>query len=138
MMPSEIKSVDELPLLFSNQSGFAAAIKDFVGMFDREIYDILIFDGKYSAMVAGILADRMHKCVLDAKKLTDSTLAHKGNAIIVSDVLEKGDEQLELIKRVESFGCKVIRVGFIVEDGSFGARKSKILRKYPFEALITL
>lgn len=138
MMVNDLKSYSELPELFSDKEGFASAVKELYGMFDREVYDIIVYSGKYSGILAGTLAGKMGTSVVDASDVSDSTIPGNGKAIVMCDCLRDGKEQLELIQDIESRGCRVIRVGFVVEDTGCGARKSKILKKYPFEALATV
>ena len=138
MMIHDLKSESDLPSLFSDREGYSSAVKELCGMFDREVYDIIVYSGKYSGILAGSLADRMGTCVVEASGVSASTVPKGGKAIMMCDCLKDGKEQLEIIQNVESHGCKVIRTGFVIEDTSCGARKSKILKKYPFEALVAL
>lgn len=138
MIPEDVKSSEDLPALFADPEGYATALKDFVGMFDREIYDVIVFCGTYSGPIAGSVASKMNKCILNASEVSAETLKGKEKAILVCDELKSGESQLKLIQKMESLGCKVIRAGFVIERTACGARKSKILKKYPFEALITI
>lgn len=138
MIPEDVKSSKDLPALFADPEGFAAALKDSIGMFDREIYDVVIFCGVYSGPIAGCVASKMNKCILNASEVSAETLKGKEKAVLICDELRDGESQLKFIQKIESLGCKVIRTGFVVERTACGARKSKILKKYPFEALITI
>jgi adenine phosphoribosyltransferase len=56
--------------------------------------------------------------------------------VIMCDVLATGRSTAAMVRMVERMGGKVVRIGYIAELTSFGARKSKILKGYPFEALL--
>jgi len=138
MKVCDVKSVGDLAVLFSTEEGCSSAIKELFGMFDREVYDVLVHSGRYSAVLAGALANKMGRCVVDASDVSSETIRSDSKAILLCDMLADGQEQLDLIQRIESLGCRVIRVGFVIEDTACGARKARILRKYPFEAMATI
>jgi adenine/guanine phosphoribosyltransferase-like PRPP-binding protein len=67
--------------------------------------------------------------------LCSKVLKQGWRTVLFTDVLTDGQAELGLIKMIEDAGCKVLRIGFIAEDASFNARKSKVLKGYPFEAV---
>ena len=141
MIFSDVKDVKEIPCLLADPEGFQSLIKEFVSMFDREVFDCIITTGRQGHVLGGILANKMNSGIVCAKydnSFCKKSLKSGWNVVIIADTLENGEKQLDLIKKVEECGCNVIKVGFVSEQTSFGARKSRILRKYPFEAAITL
>jgi len=103
----------------------------FMGMLDREIYDCILATDRVAAMFAAIVADRMGSCVVQSPERVG-----KRKAVIMSDSLGNGQFLKECIQMIEAEGGEVIRIACIVEKKDEGARKSKILRGYPFEALV--
>jgi len=139
MIP-EIDDVKKVACVLADPEGFKSVTDEFIGMFDREIFDCIITSGRYGHLFGGILADNLNSCVVcadDSNNFCKKSLKSGWKVIIVGETLEDGTKQLDLIQKIESCECNVIRVGFISEQKSFGARKSKILRKYPFEAVYT-
>ena len=131
-MMEEIVKRGEYQALFSDPEAFEEAMKGYMGMFDREVFDcILVFD-KASSMFAAVLADRFKRPVIfDVKDVS------KGNKILImADSLGDGQCLKKVAEAVEAQGGEVLRIGCIVEKASEGARKSKLLRPYPFEALV--
>ena len=118
--------------LFSDSEAFEEALKGYMGMFDREVFDcILVFD-KASSMFAAVLADRFKRPVIFGVKDVS-----KGNKVLIMvDSLGDGQFLRKTAEAVEAQGGQVLRIGCIVEKASEGARKSKLLRPYPFEALV--
>ena len=141
MIASEVKDIKQIPCLFADPEGFKSVVDEFVSMFDREVFDCIVSRGPRGHAIAGILANKFGSglvCAGMKNKFCKDSLKSGWTVVVICDTLENGEKQLDLIQKIEECGCKVIRVGFISEQTSFGARKSKILRKYPFEAVITL
>jgi adenine/guanine phosphoribosyltransferase-like PRPP-binding protein len=84
-------------------------------------------------MFAAIVADRMGRCVVMSPDKVG-----KHTALIVSDSLGDGQALKAAVGVIESNGGSVIRIGCIVERKDEGARKSRVLRGYPFEALVEI
>ncbi len=102
-----------------------------MAMFDREVYDCILATDRVSSMFAAVVADRMGRSVV----LSPDKVG-KRRAIIISDSLGNGQFLRECAEIIGDDGGEVIRIGCIVEKKDEGARKSKILRGYPFEALV--
>lgn len=82
----------------------------------------------------GALADRLHSCVVtDASKVRDGS-----KAVLFFAELKDGQRTKSVIEELESRNVEVVRVGYIAKIESEGARKSRIIRRYPFEALATI
>ena len=141
MRADGIRSSKEIPCVLADPEGLGSVVDGFMEMFDREVFDCIIASGRYSGIIAGVIASRMGRGVIAAD--TDGSLCRKAlrqgwKTVVFSDILTDGQAELDIIKTIEDAGCKVIRIGFIVEDTSFNARKSKVLKKYPFEAVATV
>ena len=131
-MIEEIVKKGEYLALFSDTEAFEEALKGYMGMFDREVFDCFLVSDKASSMFAAVLADRFKKPIIfDAKDVSE------GNKVLVmADSLGDGQCLKKTAEAVEAQGGEVLRIGCIIERSSEGARKSKLLRPYPFEALV--
>ncbi len=121
----------DLEKLVADSAALKEAVEGFMAMFDREVYDCILATDKVSSMFAAVIADRMGRCVV----LSPEDVG-KRRTIIMSDSLGDGKSLKECAERIESEGGEVLRIGCIVERKDEGARKSKIIRPYPFEALV--
>lgn len=120
--------------LFSDAGAYEQAMKGYMGMFDREVFDAILVSDKASSMFAAVLADRFKKCLI-----FDSKDVCKGcKVLIMADSPGDGQCLKKTAEAVEAQGGEVLRIGCIVEKASEGARKSKLLRRYPFEALVLI
>ncbi len=133
MMEEIVKKGDYLAL-FTDAGAFEEALKGYMGMFDREVFDYILVSDKASSMFAAVLADRFKRLLIfDVKDVS------KGNKILImADSLGDGQCLKKTAEAVEAQGGEVLRIGCIVERSSEGARKSKLLRPYPFEALVLI
>ncbi len=146
--------------LFSDPKGFEAAMEEFVGMFDREIFDAFVCSESYGGMFAAALAQRLGKTVIPVRyeggfpgtAVSERCINSKGNTklemrpkcilpgtkvVILADVLATGRTTAAMIRLVENQGGKVVRIGYIAELTEYEARKNKVLKGYPFECLAT-
>ncbi len=120
--------------LFSDAGAYEQAMKGYMGMFDREVFDAILVSDKASSMFAAVLADRFKKCLIfDPKDVCKGC-----KVLIMADSLGDGQCLKRTAEAVEAQGGEVLRIGCIVEKVSEGARKSKLLRPYPFEALVLI
>ncbi len=120
--------------LFSDAGAYEQAMKGYMGMFDREVFDAILVSDKASSMFAAVLADRFKKCLIfDPKDVCKGC-----KVLIMADSLGDGQCLKRTAEAVEAQGGEVLRIGCIVEKASEGARKSKLLRPYPFEALVLI
>ena len=138
MRADEIRYAKDIPCVLADPEGLGSVVDGFMEMFDREVFDCIIASGQYSGVIAGVIASKMGRGVIAADKdgnLCSKALKQGWRTVLFTDVLTDGQAELGLIKMIEDAGCKVIRIGFIAEDTSFDARKSKVLKGYPFEAV---
>ena len=155
--PSEGEVYRDLSGLMADPEVFSKLCETFTGMFDREIYDSIVFTGGYSGVLAGIISAKMGKPVImagykgdipgqvmeedaDGKTvvLSKDAIRPGMKVVIFCDVLDTGKASAALARLIEKAGGEVIRFGYIAEILEGGARKSKIIRKYPFEAFIEI
>ncbi len=130
----EIVKRGDYQALFSDSEAFEEAMKGYMGMFDREVFDAILVSDKASSMFAAVLADRFKKCLIfDPKDVCKGC-----KVLIMADSLGDGQCLKRTAEAVEAQGGEVLRIGCIVEKASEGARKSKLLRPYPFEALVLI
>ena len=132
-MINDIVRSGDLERLIEDADAFKEAIGGFMAMFDREVYDCILATDRVSCMFAAVVADRMNSCIV-----TSSEKVGERRAVIMADSLGSGQALKECAERIEAAGGEVIRIGCIVERKDEGARKSKILRAYPFEALVEI
>ena len=128
----------DLSSLLADSGLFAESIDGFLSMFDREVFDKIICCGGTSNVVSGALAYKLRKGVLSADAITTENLPAGTRVIVVADVLTSGERARSFVQSLMDRSVNVVRLGFIAEISEFGARKNKVLRKYPFEALVVL
>ena len=147
----------DLSGLMADPEAFSKLCESFTGMFDREVYDSIVFTGGYSGVLAGMISTKMDKPVImagykgdlpgdvleedaDGKTVVISKGAIRAGmkVVVMCDVLDTGKASAALARLIESAGGEVIRFGYIAEIAEGGARKSKIIRRYPFEAFMEL
>ena len=133
MMKDRVES-GRLQDILADEGTFKEAMDGLMGMFDREIFDRILTNNSVAGMLATALADKLHTTVL----LDDGKISKGEKVVIIADSLGNGVELKSIVDFIESRGAEVIRIGCIVEKESEGARKSKILRGYPFEALVVI
>jgi hypothetical protein len=130
MMPGDVRTASDVPALLEDADGYAAVKEGFHGMFEREVFDLVICGSEPMARIARDMGWTI--CSVD---LPEGDFKGR-KAVLISDVLRDGIPEMDLIKQAESKGLSVIKLGFVLEDSSAGARKSRIFRKYPFETLL--
>ena len=130
MIDDLVKNGD-LEGILADADAFKEAVKGFTGMFDREVFDCFLVSDKVSGMFAAIMADK-----LNVTLVSSPAKVGKRKAIIMADSLGDGTALKKCVEEIEANGGEVLRIGCIYEKSSEGARKSKILRGYPFEALV--
>ena len=156
----EEKTYRDFSRLLSDPKGFDAAMEEFIGMFDREIFDVFVCSESYGGMFATALARKLGKTVVPVRyeggfpgtAVSEPCVNSKGStklemrpkcilpgtkAVILADVLATGRTTAAMIRLVESQGGEVVRIGYIAELTEHGARKNKVLKGYPFECLAT-
>ncbi len=128
----EIVKRGDYQALFSDSEAFEEALKGYMGMFDREVFDyILVFD-KASSMFAAVLADRFKRPVI-----YDVNDVSKGNKVLIMvDSLGDGQFLRKTAEAVVAQGGQVLRIVCSVEMASEGARGSRRLRPDPCVALV--
>ncbi len=145
----------EFSSLLSDKCAFDMAMAGFMGMFDREVFDAVVCTESYGGMFGAAVARALKKPVVTVRykggfpgdticgdagdkvlEMPADKIRDGMKVVIICDVLATGKSTAAMIRMVERMGGTVIRVGYIAELTSFGARKSKILKGYPFEALL--
>jgi len=117
--------------LMGDQAAYDEALEALCSMFDREIFESIFSKGEVSGALAKDLGGKLSK-----RTVSDISLVQEGDRmIVISDCLGTGFDIKALIEDIESHGAEVIRMAFIAERTSDGARKNRVLRGYPFESL---
>lgn len=146
----------DVDAVVKDQKAFAEASDYMYGMFDREVYDVVICVDTAGSYFADAVAKRMNKklvCMWDNPAQTQQPIVEysthhsshrltappealsKGQkAVIITDVLSHGKDVQAAVKIAESQGVNVIKVGVFVEDRGFNARK-KLLKGIPVECM---
>lgn len=133
-MIEDIISKGDYSGILADPEAFKEAMAGLMGMFDREIFDCILTEEGAAGMLAAALADRLHSCVVtDASKVKDGS-----KAVLFFAELKDGQRTKSIIEELESRNVEVVRIGYMAEIESEGARKSRIIRRYPFEALATI
>ena len=157
IVPDE-KTYYDFTRLLADRNGFEEAMKEFLGMFDREVFDAFVCSESFAGMFATALAQKLGKAVVTVRTeggfpgtvVSERCVNSSGSSriemrpgcvrpgmkvIVMGDVLATGRTTSAMIRLVENQGGKVIRVGYIAELTEYGARKNRVLKRYPFECL---
>ena len=151
-----VHSTIDVSAVMKDEKAFAEASDYMYGMFDREVFDVVICVDTAGSYFADAVAKRLGKklvCMWDnpaqtqqpimeysthhsAHRLTapPGALSEGQRAVIVADVLSHGKDVQTAVKIAESQGVNVIKVGAFVEDKGFRARK-KLLKGIPVECM---
>lgn len=123
--------------LLSDTGRFAETMDALLGMFDREVFDYMAASGPRAAAFAGALCDRLRKPLILIGDGDGSVIAGR-RAVVLMDTLREGKRELDIVRELESKGGQVIRIGFLQEETAYGARRNKVLKGYPFEAVLVI
>ena len=148
----------DIDAVMKDQKAFAEASDYVYGMFDREVFDVIICVDTAGSYFADAVSKRMNKklvCMWDNPAQTQQPIVEysthhakhrlaappealsKGQkAVIIADVLSHGKDVQAAVKIAESQGVNVIKIGAFVEDKGFNARK-KLLKGIPVECMIS-
>ena len=137
----------ELSPLLSDKCAFDAAMKGFMDMFDREVFDAVVCTESYGGMFGKPVVTVRYKggfpgdtiCGDAGDKVLEmpwDRIRQGMKVVVICDVLATGRSTAAIIRMVERMGGTVLRIGYIAVLSSFGARKNKVLKGYPFEALL--
>jgi adenine/guanine phosphoribosyltransferase-like PRPP-binding protein len=139
MMVADVKAREDVKFLFSDPKGMEDAVNGFMGMFDREVFDAVVADGMYGCAMAGVIAAKLGRgFIASCHGKVPAAAVKKGmKVVVICSGLTDGKDVLDIIHDAESKGVTVLRAGFVFEDLSAGARKSKVLKGCPFEALVS-
>lgn len=151
-----VHSTIDVSAVMKDEKAFAEASDYMYGMFDREVFDVVICVDTAGSYFADAVAKRLGKklvCMWDnpaqtqqpimeysthhsAHRLTapPGALSEGQRAVIVADVLSHGKDVQTAVKIAESQGVNVIKVGAFVEDKGFRTRK-KLLKGIPVECM---
>lgn len=150
----------DISKILGDRKAFAEAADALYGMFDREMFDIVIASDKLGSVFAPIVANRTKrgiaktgcpgsitpsdKCVScgscadrNAIALPAGTVKEGTKAVIVCDRIANAKVLKDIIDCIENLGGKVIKIGALAENGNADFRKT-VLKGYPLESMFIL
>ncbi len=138
------KSEEILFSMITDHAKYDEAVKYMSEMFEREVFDraIILYPSGIVFSTAGMAALKRDPLILKdgnlAGKDVPSPKDMKGKKfVIIGDILSSGSVACELIKTIKDNGGSVVKLGFMIEDSQFNARK-KSLKGNPVESMIIL
>ena len=135
------KSEETLFSMITDHAKYDEAVKYMSEMFEREVFDraIILYPSGIVFSTAGMAALKRDPLILKdgnlAGKNVPSPKDMKGKKFVV--ILSSGSVACELIKTIKDNGGSVVKLGFMIEDSQFNARK-KSLKGNPVESMIIL
>ena len=120
------------------------SVKYMSEMFEREVFDeaIIAYSTGINVASAAISVLKRDPIIfkdggfINNRQLKAEDMKGK-RCIVMGDMLTSGSVAGEILKIVSDNGGKVIKLGFLVEDSQFSARK-KYLKGYPVESMTIL
>ena len=138
------KSEEIIFSMITDHAKYDEAVKYMSEMFEREVFDraIILYPSGIVFSTAGMAALKRDPLILKdgnlAGKDVPSPKDMKGKKfVVIGDILSSGSVACELIKTIKDNGGFVVKLGFIIEDSQFNARK-KSLKGNPVESMIIL
>ncbi len=138
------KSEEILFSMITDHAKYDEAVKYMSEMFEREVFDraIILYPSGIVFSTAGMAALKRDPLILKdgnlAGKDVPSPKDMKGKKfVVIGDILSSGSVACELIKTIKDNGGSVVKLGFMIEDSQFNARK-KSLKGNPVESMIIL
>lgn len=138
------KSEEILFSMITDHAKYDEAVKYMSEMFEREVFDraIILYPSGIVFSTAGMAALKRDPLILKdgnlAGKNVPSPKDMKGKKfVVIGDILSSGSVACELIKTIKDNGGSVVKLGFMIEDSQFNARK-KSLKGNPVESMIIL
>ncbi len=138
------KSEEILFSMITDHAKYDEAVKYMSEMFEREVFDraIILYPSGIVFSTAGMAALKRDPLILKDGNLTGKNVPSpkdmKGKKfVIIGDILSSGSVACELIKTIKDNGGSVVKLGFMIEDSQFNARK-KSLKGNPVESMIIL
>ena len=151
-----VHSTIDVSAVIKDGKAFAEASDYIYGMFDREVFDVVICIDTAGSYFADAVAKRLCKklvCMWDnpaqtQQPIIEYTTHHSSHrltappgalsegqrAVVIADVLSHGKDVQAAVRIAESQGVNVIKIGAFVEDKDFRARK-KLLKGIPVECM---
>lgn len=142
--------------VIDDKEAFAEAAEYMYGMFEREVFDVIICVADAGSYFADCVSKRMGKklvCMWENKEQKEQpvttykthhgervlaaapgSLAKGQKAIIITDVLTHGKDVEAAVRIAKSQGVEIIKIGTFVENTDFDARH-KLLRGIPLECM---
>ncbi len=146
----------DVSAVMKDEKSFAEASEYMYGMFEREVFDVIICVDSAGTYFADAVSKRMNKklvCMWDDPKqcqqpvvsysthhgehrltVPPGSLAGGQRAVIIADVLSHGKDIQAAVRIAEALNVKVIKIGVFTEDTGFNARK-KLLKHIPLESM---
>jgi adenine/guanine phosphoribosyltransferase-like PRPP-binding protein len=138
MLLNEIRNVTDIPLVLSDPEGFPTVVSALERVFRDVDYDLMVCCGKCIA-AGGAVNHRLGKGIVSKTAITQEGILRPGlRVVITGDGLKDGNIVLETIGTLESAGCKVVKLAFVAEVTSYGAREKGILGDRDFETLVRI
>jgi len=111
--------------------GFAAASAAAIDMFDREVFDYIAALDPCGTALAGVVAHKMKRGIIPCDAPIPD--AEGKRFVVIGRKLSDGKEAAALVESVKAAGGTVIKMGFLIEESSFKARRT-LLRGIPVES----
>ncbi|MBQ7701707.1 MAG: hypothetical protein IJT54_04810 [Candidatus Methanomethylophilaceae archaeon] len=138
------KSEEIIFSMITDHAKYDEAVKYMSEMFEREVFDraIILYPSGIVFSTAGMAALKRDSLILKDGNLRGKNVPSpkdmKGKKfVIIGDILSSGSVACELIKTIKDNGGSVVKLGFMIEDSQFNARK-KSLKGNPVESMIIL
>ena len=138
------KSEEIIFSMITDHAKYDEAVKYMSEMFEREVFDraIILNPSGIVFSTAGMAALKRDSLILKDGNLRGKNVPSpkdmKGKKfVIIGDILSSGSVACELIKTIKDNGGSVVKLGFMIEDSQFNARK-KSLKGNPVESMIIL
>lgn len=138
------KSEEILFSMITDHAKYDEAVKYMSEMFEREVFDraIILYPSGIVFSTAGMAALKRDPLILKDGNLAGKDVPSPKDMngkkfVVIGDILSSGSVACELIKTIKDNGGFVVKLGFIIEDSQFNARK-KSLKGNPVESMIIL
>jgi adenine/guanine phosphoribosyltransferase-like PRPP-binding protein len=136
MRLSDIREVGDIQLVTSDPDGFPTLVDAIEDAFRDEDFDLMVCCGK-CLPAGGAAAARLGKGVVSRSSLGQEGVLRPGLKVVINgDGLKDGNIVLETIGMIESAGCTVVKLLFVTEVMSYGAREKGILGDRRFDTLV--
>ncbi len=142
--------------VIENKEAFSEAAEYMYGMFEREVFDIVICVADAGSYFADYVSQKMGRkliCMWENKDQKEQpvatyrthhrehmlaaapgSLAKGQKAVIITDLLTHGKDVEAAVRIAKSQDVEIIKIGTFVEDTNFDARH-KLLKGIPLESM---